>query len=262
MTRTLLIDADSLVYAAAAANETCTKWEEDPETWTYHANLDGAVVHLRSSLSSMQDRLNADELVLALSDYKDPWRQKLLPTYKEHRKKVRKPSLLKPLRDFVREVYTVFQRQGLEGDDILGILATAGTPPEPVRGERIVCSLDKDLATIPGLHFNWRKDDQADDPVITEVSESSADRFHMRQTLTGDTTDGYKGCPKIGPVKADRILGERQTVPEMWPVVVEAYNKAGLTEQDALVQARVARICRASDFDFKSRQVKLWEPKQ
>jgi DNA polymerase-1 len=42
--------------------------------------------------------------------------------------------------------------------------------------------------------------------------------------------------------------------------VVAAFESKGLTEEDALVQARVARICRASDYDFKTKEVKLWNP--
>ncbi|UZT50427.1 exonuclease [Enterobacter phage 04_vB_Eclo_IJM] len=36
--------------------------------------------------------------------------------------------------------------------------------------------------------------------------------------------------------------------------------KAGMTEQELLVQAQVARICRASDYDPKSKEVILWTP--
>ena len=46
----------------------------------------------------------------------------------------------------------------------------------------------------------------------------------------------------------------------LWAVVLAAYEKAGLTEADALAQARVARILRASDYDFKQKKVKLWNP--
>jgi len=45
-----------------------------------------------------------------------------------------------------------------------------------------------------------------------------------------------------------------------WPSVVEAYKKAKLTEEDALMNARCARILRASDWDFKKEEVKLWTP--
>jgi DNA polymerase-1 len=42
--------------------------------------------------------------------------------------------------------------------------------------------------------------------------------------------------------------------------VVDAYLKAGLTEEDALMNARMARILRAEDWDFENNEVKLWTP--
>jgi DNA polymerase-1 len=46
----------------------------------------------------------------------------------------------------------------------------------------------------------------------------------------------------------------------MWERVVSAYEKAGLSEAEAITQARVARILRASDYDFVNKSVKLWSP--
>ena len=41
---------------------------------------------------------------------------------------------------------------------------------------------------------------------------------------------------------------------------MEAFEKKGLTEDDALLQARVARILRASDYDFKKKEPIMWTP--
>ena len=43
-------------------------------------------------------------------------------------------------------------------------------------------------------------------------------------------------------------------------VIIRGRGEAGLTEEDALVQARVARILRANEYDFGTGEVKLWEP--
>jgi DNA polymerase I len=258
--RTLLIDCDSIVYIAAAANEVKTDWGDG--TVTYNSNFDGARQRVDQDIARMQERLNADHVVLALSEHGDgPWRRKVLPSYKANRRDTHKPELIKPLRDYVTEVYTTYRKPGMEGDDCLGILATAAKPPSCVKGERVICAVDKDLMAVPGLHYNWRTDDAAEqEPTVVEVSEKQADRFHMTQTLTGDTADNYKGCPGIGPKKAEAILGDAQDVGTMWLQVVGAFINKGLTEQDALVQARVARICRVTDFDFKKREVRLWNP--
>ena len=97
------------------------------------------------------------------------------------------------------------------------------------------------------------------------MDEAQANYHHLLQALTGDTVDGYAGCPGVGPVAAEKILKEFMAeeafdVKAAWSAVVEAYSKKGLGEEEALTQARVARICRAEDYDFKRKTVKLWTP--
>ena len=133
---------------------------------------------------------------------------------------------------------------------MLGILATSN---KPIKGDKIVCSIDKDFKTIPGKHYNFKSDQ------FFEITEDQADYWHMMQTLTGDSTDGYSGCPGCGPKTAEKILTPLVST-EYWAAVCKAYEAAGLSSEEALVQARVARICRASDYDFKKKQVKLWSP--
>jgi hypothetical protein len=41
---------------------------------------------------------------------------------------------------------------------------------------------------------------------------------------------------------------------------VETYRKKGLGEEVALLNARVARICRFRDFDYVNKRVILWTP--
>ena len=47
---------------------------------------------------------------------------------------------------------------------------------------------------------------------------------------------------------------------EAWQVVVETYASKGLTEEEALQQARVARILRHTDYDVEKEEVVLWKP--
>jgi len=88
------------------------------------------------------------------------------------------------------------------------------------------------------------------------ISFEDAQRNFYTQVLTGDTTDGYKGIPGIGPKKAEAILGSRPD----WGIVIHAYQKAGMTETDAKSQARLARILRWSEWDASEGTLKLWEP--
>jgi DNA polymerase-1 len=123
------------------------------------------------------------------------------------------------------------------------------TTPENV-GKAIIVSDDKDLKTIPGKLYRPTADERLD------ITEAEADKHFYMQTLTGDSTDGYPGCPTIGQKRAEGLLGQRPA----WSVVEQAFIKQGLTKADALLQARMARILRWSDWDTKKNEVKLWEP--
>jgi DNA polymerase-1 len=257
---TALIDADILAYQAATASEQPIRWDDD--LWTLHAFESEAEAKFDAMIDNLIEKVDAKNVILAFSDSKN-WRKEILPTYKHNRSDVRKPILLKHLREYAKEKYNCYQREGLEGDDCLGILATMKSKVPD--SQFIVCSIDKDFKTIPGHHYNFGRDE------LFAITEHEADKWHMYQTLTGDSTDGYGGCPGVGPKTAEKILqaaidegtpwaNRDQLNAILWAHVVKAYEKAGLSAEEALVQARVARICRASDYDFANKQVKLWEP--
>tara|TARA_B110000902_G_scaffold204781_1_gene233015 strand:+ start:45 stop:344 length:300 start_codon:yes stop_codon:yes gene_type:complete len=82
----------------------------------------------------------------------------------------------------------------------------------------------------------------------------------MIQTLMGDKTDGYSGAVGIGPKKAEAALGDCGNVAQMWKAVVALYDKKGQTEEEAILNCRMARILRVEDYDTENHRVKLWGP--
>jgi DNA polymerase-1 len=255
--RTLLIDGDIACYQIASSCEVETDWGDD--LWTLHSDLSQAKDALDAYLYALKFGLSANDIIVCLTDGEN-FRKQILPSYKEHRKKVRKPVCLKELRKYLHESQKVYQRAGLEADDCLGILAT-----KPHEGEYVVVSLDKDLQQIPGLVFRPGMDQEP-----REIDAEEADYWHLFQTLVGDKTDGYSGCPGVGPVKAEKVLNEacdkalemgEDLNSFMWQAIVKAYAKAGLGEEEALRQAQVARILRASDYDFVNKKPIPWRPK-
>jgi DNA polymerase-1 len=259
--RVALIDADILAYQAATVSEQAFDWGDG--FWTLHAFEKDAIQYFEELLQKILEKTEATDYILAFSD-KDNWRKSVLPTYKGNRADKRKPLLLKFMREYAQHKHQSVTLPEMEGDDVLGIWSTMPSKLEPVR-EFIICTIDKDLKTIPGTHYNFGKDE------MFEITEHQADRYHMMQTLTGDTTDGYAGCPGCGPKGAEKVLqaaldegtpwANPQQLRELyWKHVVKAFDKAGLGEEEALVQARVARICRSSDYDHLNKKVILWKP--
>lgn len=274
----LLLDSDIIAYKHASKHQKTFDWEGDGEMSSYVAPLDEVMVEVDAYIQDLMETLKATKFIVCLScDSKDNWRKGVLPSYKDNRASVIKPELLSPIKQAMRERYGCYERPTMEADDIMGILSTH---PTLISGKKIIVSEDKDMKTIPGWLYNPAKDTK---PRL--ISEDQANHYHIYQALIGDTTDGYKGCPGIGPDTAEQFLSEglkvepyehvfksgprkglsetrynRVKSESVWATVVSLYEKAGCTEEDALVQARVARICRASDYNFKTKEVILWHP--
>ena len=239
----LLIDADILLYRAASSVE--NEIEFEPDVWVMWTDETDAVEAFNNSVNALFEQQSFASLLLCFSDAAN-FRKDILPSYKGNRTS-RKPMGFKSIRERVMAEWQaqVVIKPNLEADDCLGILATKFD-------DMVIWSADKDLKQIPGKHLV--------DGQIETVSKEEADLFFYRQVLTGDTVDNYKGCPGIGPVKADNILSKFTKESAYWWVICETYAKAGLTEDDALVQARVARILRSSDWDSDTPEVHLWNP--
>lgn len=251
----LLIDADVLVYQACAGAEKIICFEED--SCFPQCSLTDALAAFQYKLNFITETLGSDNYLLCFSDEGgNNFRRAIFPQYKSNRAGKPRPVALKFLREhFIKgggSGVVLYPR--LEADDVLGILATkAGR-----KHETIVVSIDKDLRSIPGKFFDLGRPEDG----IQEITTEDADHWFMMQALMGDATDGYPGCPKFGPATATKALKDvPKTIKDMWPVVVAAYEKAGFSEEYALLMARMARILRAEDYDFEKREVKLWEPK-
>ena len=240
----LLIDADVALYEVASACETPIDWGDD--RWTLHSDFKEAKQRFDCWVAKIKDRLDGSKIYLAFSS-DDNWRKIILPTYKSNRKGKRKPLVFHELKAYAMTVYKSILIDTLEGDDVLGLLAGDSS----IKGGKIVVSIDKDLKTIPGFHYNPMRHEEG----VIEVSEEQADYNHLFQSLTGDAVDGYSGCPGVGPKKAEKIFETPS-----WESVVSAYNKAGINEEDALVQARVARILRHGEYDKIKKEPVLWNP--
>lgn len=241
MKQTLLIDGDEYLFRACSAVERETRWDE----WNHvlHCNEVEAWDNFQRMVEQTCDRLSTPDAVLCFSGKRPYFREVLAPSYKGNRTG-RKPLCYSILRGLCDEHYTIRSFDGLEADDVMGILATKHRD----KHRYIIVSQDKDMQCVPGALFRGGE--------VVSISEEDADRFFLFQTLRGDPSDGYPGCPGMGDVKATKWLADLCT----WPRVVLAYEKAGLTENDALLQARLARILRWSDWDSTKKEPILWQP--
>jgi DNA polymerase-1 len=234
--KTLLIDADFFFYRAAAAVEEEHDYSE--ELSVIVGNFAEAKKIVNSELDKLKERFQTNKLILTFTD-RENFRKTIDPSYKGNRTK-RKPCGYLRLKNWGLTNFKSVIKPGLEADDVCGILATNG-----MLKDFVLISPDKDMEQIPCHLFNLK----------TEFSQSpeEARRRLFEQCLTGDQTDGYSGCPGVGPKKAEAILRSVKDG-NYWPVVVKTYLQAQQTEEDALRNLRLARILQASDWDSAKQQ--------
>jgi len=184
-----------------------------------------------------------DDFILYFSSTEN-FRKKIYPDYKGHRMK-RKPLGYKRLVNYCRENHNFKLIEGLEADDTIGIEATRFADPN-----NIIVSPDKDMRQIPSALWNLTDD-------VVEITKDDGDRWHLIQSLSGDPTDGYSGCPGIGVKRASELLDKNEN---KWEAVCKAYRDRGLSDDDALLNARLAKILQKEDFDHDRNQPILWTP--
>lgn len=255
--RIAIIDADSILYAIALGAEMCCKKQgaDGEDIWFEVRGLEPCYHDLvEDRLVERLEAIQADDAYLCLSDRRC-FRYDVLPTYKANRAATRRPPMMVKLREALieRQPWKVLNIATLEADDVAGIM---GTTLRAAGTDAIIMSDDKDLLTIPGV-IHHRGD-------TFEVTIEEADRNHLYQTLVGDYVDGYTGLPTVGPKRANAILDSAasQSVADLWAATLGAYIARGLSEEDALQQARTARILRNTDWDATTKSVKLWTPPQ
>ena len=221
----LLIDCDFVVYKCCAAAETEIDFGDDVIIVT--STFKDAYSCVKRELNRIANKFGSfDEMILFFSDSKN-FRKDIQKDYKGHRNR-KKPCGYRRVINKLSEEYSVIKMPTLEADDSMGIYATKNTG-------NIIVSPDKDMKQIPGMLWNF-------DESFTITKEEGA-RWHLIQSLAGDNTDGYAGVPGIGVKRA-----------------VALFEEKGLSEDVALMNARLAKILTTEDYDHEKREPILWNP--
>ena len=230
----LLIDADFIVYKNCAAAESEVDFGNDVILVT--SNFSDAYNATQRELTKLKNKFGAfSDIILFFSDSEN-FRKKIMSDYKGHRNR-KKPCGYKRVINALRKEYKVIIKPTLEADDCMGVYATK-------HPGNIIVSPDKDMKQIPGQLYNF-------DETFT-VSKEEGAKWHLIQTLAGDQTDGYSGVPGIGVKRAEALFEQNGY---SWKTVVKAF-----TDNDALVNARLARILTSDDYDFKRKEPISWTP--
>jgi DNA polymerase-1 len=234
----LLIDADYIVYKACAAAEADLDFGDD--VIIVVSKFSEAMQNVRRELANISSHFFNSEMILFFSDSIN-FRKLLYSDYKGHRNR-KKPAGYKRVVNALRDEYEVIVMPTLEADDALGIYATQYP-------DNVLCSPDKDMRQIPGRLFDMKES--------CFITPEEGRRWHFIQTLAGDQTDGYAGVPGYG-IKTAAKLFEKEGY--FWETIVDAFKSKGMTEDDALLNARLAKILQVEDYDFNGSKALSWYP--
>ena len=225
----LLIDADYIVYKACAGAEDEIDWGDD--VITVVSKFSEAMKNVERDLTRIKGEFMWDvpEMILFFSDSKN-FRKKIYPEYKGHRNR-KKPCGYRRVITELGKRYELIRLPELEADYSMRIYATE-------HPGNIIVSPDKDMRQIPGKLFDMKE------TVTIEPEEGR--RWHLIQSLAGDQTDGYSGCPGIGIKRAVTLFEEGGY---NWDVVVKAFKAKELGEDVALMNAQLAKILTNKDYD-------------
>lgn len=263
-----IIDGDVFAYMAAAYADSGHQGHEidfgDGVKTGDGTEVDPIEV-LRGKVETIKKQPKITSVIVALSDQTGRnFRKDIHPGYKASRVS-EKPTRYAECIAWFYKNFTTYEFPGLEGDDVMGLLLT---------GEKgydyVGYSTDKDIYTLPATLQRISRTGEIGPRQRQSIRE--ADLFWMTQTIAGDAVDEYKGAPGAGPVAAEKALAGLIALPSMWDAVLHVYadqfdhKKWGKqftcksAYDEALMNARCARILRHGDYNHDTGEVKLWTP--
>ena len=198
-TKLCIIDADSMLYLVCIAN-------------TLEDNFSAHKKSLDGFFSRIVAETGADYYLPCLS--KTSYKKKLFPDYKA--KRVYKHiKFLAELKEYSKEKYNAIEVDGLEADDLLGILAKKFSSSYEV----ILSYLDKDLRQLPYPYFNYKTGEKG---VITaEEARTSL----LKQIIIGDSVDNIKGIEKRGEAYANKVINNSSSLLDVFQEYLKHYDE-------------------------------------
>lgn len=212
-----MIDCDTPVYAASVVHE--------------NDDVEHAYYEVDKIINGVLEATQASSFAIYLTGDNN-FRYNVYPEYKANRGP--DPRHRKDVKAYVARTWDAIVSDGCEADDLLGVAQMAGT-------DTCICSIDKDLDQIVGLHFHpgiKRKGEYIREPRFYTVTPEEGLRFFYYQLLVGDSTDNIKGAPGIGPKKAENILTNCKTPREYYEACLPFFS----CEEELLLNARCVYI--------------------
>lgn len=179
-----LVDSDYIVYAVGFAAS-----DDEP--------LENVLHSAKLMLFNIWDRFPNREYHKIFLSGKNNFRDKLatIKIYKGNRDPSHRPKFYSEIKEYLVNIHKAEIVNGMEAEDACGIQQYSCKDKSTV-----IVGVDKDLLTVPGYHYNPKKD------ILHYVSLAGANYNFWNQVLQGDRVDNIRGIDGVGPKKAEKLL--------------------------------------------------------
>jgi len=177
-------------------------------------------------LNEIEEHFHVEKTMYFFTKCKRNFRKEIDPQYKANRKKPNR--WISELRDYLIEYWNnSFAHDEYEADDL--IFYNTQLLHEK---DYIVCSIDKDLKQIQGLHFDYyqlkRCDENGEEFKVRKgfkyMEKIDCENLLCELFLVGDACDNIKGVKGIGKAKATKIIESKNTTYGKFKAICEAYK--------------------------------------
>jgi len=177
-------------------------------------------------LNEIEEHFHVEKTMYFFTKCKNNFRKEIYTQYKENRKKPNR--WISELRDYLIDYWNnSFAHDEYEADDLIFYNAQLLNVDE-----YIICSIDKDLKQIEGLHYDYYQlkkytEDGEEFKVrkgFIYMDKTDCENLLCELFLVGDSCDNIKGVKGIGKQKANKIIQSKNTTYGKFKAICEAYK--------------------------------------
>lgn len=246
--RHLIIDIESYLYKSITASKTLVKLNNKSKIYIEGYDVDKALTYIKENIDRLCYELGTNSFELVVGDKKN-FRKELNPQYKANREA--KPQIYFEIWKEANKQFGFASLTNLEGDDTCRIMyEDKNYHPDK---EKIIVSIDKDFFTVPCKFY---RDLPSNTEGIIDISKKEAEQNLLKQIITGDTADNYKGIPNFGEKKVENFWELHNQVVNAADVL-QLFKDTGLTGDDYVMNKCMARIVGIKQYNFDTGKVDL-----
>ena len=227
-TKIVLIDADSLMYFSSYGSE--------EEQILSETKLSEKIYDI---LNIVEKSYNVEKYHVFVKGSNN-FRYKIYPQYKKNRPP--KHPIIDVLNKYLVDNFGAVEAHNAESDDYVFSYSQL---PE-YKGRSIICSVDKDMLQIPGIHYDYQKNKY-------HIIDDETAKYNLAiQMIMGDQADGIMCLRGYGPKKDKKIIKKGMTDYQMIKVILNEYQKNCATSQEAKDQIRLNyKLLKLQEVDVK-----------